>query len=302
MSRRANVANQGQPRPVRLIALDVDGTLLNPAGHVAPRTARAIREARARGIEVVICTGRPVFAGIKALAAELGLSVPAIVRNGKAIQDVATGEVLLFRALPAPVVSAALDAILAAGLPAMVEEGPRHSDTLYVAEGARTDPHTQSVLGHWARTEAVPQSVRYVPADSLYAVPEPTWLGASGTREATGRAYRAFQALDDVRPHWSGQEEPNRAFHVAGIEPAATSKAVALQLFAAERGISLQETMAVGDYFNDVEMLREAGWGVAMGHAPDAVKAAANAVVPDNTHDGAAIAIERYALGQTPPP
>ena len=143
--------------------------------------------------------------------------------------------------------------------------------------------------------------MRYVPAGSLYAVPEPTWLGASGTREATGRVYEAFLALPEVRPHWSGQEEPHRAFHVAGIEPAATSKAVALQLFAAERGISLAETMAVGDYFNDVEMLREVGWGVAMGHAPAAVKAVANALVPDNAHDGAAVAIERYALGEASP-
>ncbi len=210
----------------------------------------------------------------------------------------ATGEVLLFRALPAAIVTPALDAILAAGLAPMVEEGPRHSDTLYVAEEARSDPLAQAVLGHWSRTEAVPQSVRYLPADALYAVPEPTWLGAAGTREATGRVYEAFRALDEVRPHWSGQEEPERAFHVTGIEPAGISKAVALQLFAAERGISLQETMAVGDYFNDVDMLREVGWGVAMGHAPEAVKAVANVIVPDNAHDGAAVAIERYALGQ----
>jgi hydroxymethylpyrimidine pyrophosphatase-like HAD family hydrolase len=296
-----HVTGKRPPRPIRLIALDVDGTLLIPEGHVAPRTARAVREARARGIEVVICTGRPVFAGIKALATELGLSVPAIVRNGKSIQDVATGEVLLFRALAAPIVTPALDAILAAGLPPMVEEGPRHSDTLYVAEVARTDPLTQAVLGHWARSEAIAQSVRYVPADALYTVPEPTWLGAAGTRDATGRAYAAFLTLDEVRAHWSGQEEPDRTFHVTGIEPAGISKAVALQLFAAERGIALDETMAVGDYFNDVEMLREAGWGVAMGHAPDVVKAVANAIVPDNAHDGAAIAIERYALERDAP-
>jgi hypothetical protein len=78
--------------------------------------------------------------------------------------------------------------------------------------------------------------------------------------------------------------------------PLPTRKA-ALAEYAAERGIALAEVLAVGDFFNDVEMLREAGFGVAMGHAPDVVKAAANVVVPDNAQDGCAIALERYVLG-----
>ncbi|HEV8636818.1 MAG TPA: HAD hydrolase family protein [Chloroflexota bacterium] len=55
----------------------------------------------------------------------------------------------------------------------------------------------------------------------------------------------------------------------------------------------------MGDYLNDVEMLREVGWGVAMGQAPDVVRAAADAVTLDNAHDGCALAIERYVLGRS---
>src|SRR3954451_1341325 len=60
------------PAPYRLIALDVDGTLLNPAGHVSPRTRAAVREALARGVAVVICTGRVFSQGIRHLSEELG--------------------------------------------------------------------------------------------------------------------------------------------------------------------------------------------------------------------------------------
>jgi hydroxymethylpyrimidine pyrophosphatase-like HAD family hydrolase len=57
--------------------------------------------------------------------------------------------------------------------------------------------------------------------------------------------------------------------------------------------------LAVGDYLNDVEMLAEVGWGVAMGQAPDVLKRVAKAVVPDNLADGAAVALERYVLGRS---
>src|SRR5438046_2924094 len=93
-----------------LVALDVDGTLLNPEGHVSPRTAAAVRAVLERGVPVVLCTGRVFSAGIGQLGRELGLHLPAIVRNGGAVQDIATGKVLAQRALPPDAVRAALDA------------------------------------------------------------------------------------------------------------------------------------------------------------------------------------------------
>jgi hydroxymethylpyrimidine pyrophosphatase-like HAD family hydrolase len=288
------------PRPIRLIALDVDGTLVNPAGHIAPRTALAIRAARARGVEVIIATGRSFSEGIQALSAELELAgdVPAIVRNGSAIQDVATGEVLIYRVLPAEAVRLALDAALAGGTMPMIAEGPRHGEYLYTLHEARDNASARAVIAGWNRAD----TTRYVTAAELYAVPEPTWLGGCGSLDATGRLYETLSAVQGAQAYWSATGLPEavlaaRRHFVAGISPAGVSKAVGLQIFAAERGISLEETMAVGDYFNDVEMLREVGWGVVMGHAPDGVKAVADAIVPDNGHDGAAIAIERYVLG-----
>ncbi len=85
---------------------------------------------------------------------------------------------------------------------------------------------------------------------------------------------------------------------MTSVVPEGCTKAAALAEYAAGHGITLADVLAVGDFYNDVEILREAGLGVAMGQAPDVVKAAADAVVPDNAHDGCAIALERYALAR----
>ena len=281
----------------RLIALDVDGTLLNPQGHVSPRTARAIREAMARGVLVVVCTRRAFSSGVQQLARELGLSLPAIVRNGNAIQDTATGEVLMYRAIPAVAMQAALDTILEGETAPVVEQGPVHGEALFTLAERAGDPALVQVTREWARAG----HLRFVDAEALYAIPEPTWIGAYGTGEATRRVYQVLRGIAGVSTYWTG-ELIEREYHFTGVQPAESTKATALQLFAAERGIALSEVMAVGDYYNDVEMLREVGWGVAMGHAPDYVKGFADAVVPDNAHDGAAVAIERYVLaGETNP-
>jgi HAD superfamily hydrolase (TIGR01484 family) len=281
------------PAAIRLVALDIDGTTLNPQGHVSPPVARAIRAVLERGVLVVLCTGRSFALGVQGLGAELGLSLPAIVRNGTAVQDIRTGKVLTQHALAPHAVRAALDLMLAHGISPVVEEGPRHGDTLFTVPEAQCHPAVFYYVAEWQRT----MHLAHVPAAELYQVREPNWAGGCGHRRDTERVYHALCQLADVSAYWSGPWQTHDERHFAGVAPAGTSKAAALAAFAAERGISLDEVLAVGDYLNDVEMLREVGWGVAMGHAPEAVKAVADAVVPDNTHDGAAVALERYVLG-----
>jgi hydroxymethylpyrimidine pyrophosphatase-like HAD family hydrolase len=281
-----------------LIALDVDGTLLDPAGHVSPRTRAAVREALARGVAVVLCTGRVFSQGIRHLSEELGLSLPAIVRNGAAIQDTATGRVLFNRAIPAGAVRAALDVMLAGETVPVVEEGPGRGDELVTLRGATSNPAVRYFARTWLRQD----SFRFVAEGAeLYAVREPTFVCAFGTRERTEPVYRALGALPGTKLYWTGDGRFDRPLspehYCAGISPGDCSKATALAAFAAERGLGMEAVMAVGDFYNDVEMLAEAGLGVAMGHAPEGVRRVAKAVVPDNANDGAAVAIERYVLG-----
>jgi hydroxymethylpyrimidine pyrophosphatase-like HAD family hydrolase len=288
----------GAPLRYRLVALDIDGTLVTPQGHVAPRTARAVAQALARGALVVLCTGRHFSRGIRHLAAELGLSLPAIVRNGAAVQDLATGAVLAQRVLPPEALRRALDAMLGCaaggGTVPVVEEGPRYGERLFTLPQAQWNAAVPYFILDWQRSE----HLRFVAApEELYGVRDASWLGGCGTREAAQHVYDTLRDLAGASVLTTVSRAPEWDLHCTSVVPAGCSKASALAAFAAERGIALAEVLAVGDWYNDVEMLAEAGWGVAMGQAPDEVKAAADAVVPDNTHDGAAIAIERYLLG-----
>ncbi|HEU5317162.1 MAG TPA: Cof-type HAD-IIB family hydrolase [Chloroflexota bacterium] len=282
------------PRSIRLVALDIDGTLLTPEGHVSPRTARAIRAALDRGVLVLLCTGRIYSEGVRQLGEELGLSLPAIVRNGTAIQDLQTGAVLDRQPIPPGTLERGLDVLLPLGLSPVVEEGPGREDRLFTGP----EPDCHPAVFHFARLWKRFGHLRHLPtARDLYRVEDPNWLGACGTRDTTRAAAGALQQLPGVEVRWYGDGLGADDPHCTDVSPAGCSKASALARFADQHAVALSEAFAIGDFFNDVEMLQEVGWGVAMGHAPDAVKQAADAVTLDNAHDGCAVAIERYVLG-----
>ena len=289
-----SAASPPDPYSIRLVALDIDGTLLGPDGHVSPRTAAAIRALLDRGVLAVLCTGRIFAEGVQRLAGELGLSLPAIVRNGTAVQDLQTGAVLDRHPIPPGTLERGLGIMLPMGLSPVIEEGPLKEDRLFTLPAAECHP----AVFHFARVWKRIHHIRHVRAPrDLYAVDDPNWLGACGSREDTKAAADALQRLPGITVRWYGDWLAEGDPHCTDISPAGCSKASALARFAAQRGIALAETFAIGDFFNDIEMLQEVGWGVAMGHAPDPVKDAADAVTLDNAHDGCALALERYVLG-----
>jgi hydroxymethylpyrimidine pyrophosphatase-like HAD family hydrolase len=277
------------------VALDIDGTLLTPAGHVAPRTAAAVREALARGVLVVLCTGREYAHGVHRLASELRLHLPAIVRNGAAVQDLADGRVLAQERLPPGALARALAVIEGAGATPLVLEGPATGDAIRTPPRERCHP----AVAFYERLFAQESTFRpgAAPAD-LAAMADTTWVAGAGDSGAARAVYEGLRRLPGVAAKWTGADAEGevREFEL-GIARPPCSKATALAAFAARHGIGLHQVLAVGDYHNDVEMLREVGWGVAMGQAPEAVKAAADAVTLDNAHDGCAVALERYLLG-----
>ena len=280
------------PGGIRALSLDIDGTLLTPGGRITARTVRAVRAALARGVLVVLCTGRE-YSGVGDLARELRLDLPAIVRNGAAVQELADGRVLAQRRLPEGTVGRAIALLLDQGATPMLMQGPAAGDDVCTLPPARCTAAVDFYERLWWR------SVRYrrVPSvEALAAMTDTTWIGGAGGHAVAFAAYEALGALPGVRRIWTGQDGRVREFAYAAVTPPC-SKATALEEFAARQGIGMHEIMAVGDYLNDVEMLRDAGWGVAMGQAPAAVRAVADAITLDNDNDGCALAIERYLLG-----
>ena len=254
----------------RLLALDVDGTLLRSDNTLSAANAAAIAAARARGWEVVLATGKPPWA-IASLAKRLGLPGPHVVANGAALWTPGGGTRLLEEIAPADV-RTALGAAEARGT-ARAVSGPRG---VFCQPGWGAD----AVAG---ALRAVGEDRPSVVADAM-AAEDRYWkvITIAEAREGdppvpmlpTGRWVRTGPSFYEV-------------------VPARATKATALDVVCEGCGVSPAAVAAFGDSGNDVEMLGWAGLGVAMAHAPAPVRAAADVVAPDNDEDGVAAMVER---------
>lgn len=264
--------------PYRLIAVDLDDTLLHSGNGVSARTVCAITECARRGITVTIATGR-MFRSAQAIASTLNLDVPIIAYNGGMIRSSISGKTLLHRPIEEPLAREVLELFRNRGwyLQTYID------DVLYVAERNDRAKGYENLAG----VTAVPVGTDLYtqggcPTKMLAIEPPDTILQIrSELKERYGD--RLFIAIS--KPHF---------LEIANPE---VDKGRALAFLAAHLGIPRNEVMAIGDSENDLAMLRWAGLGVAMGTASAHIREEADAVTAGCDEDGAALAIERYALG-----
>ena len=267
---------------IRLIALDVDGTLLAPGGKLNPDTVAAIGEAREKGVRVVLCTGRsaPETAWFAQLA---GCDKKAVCLGGGAITDIETFRHLRQWDLPWEAGVEALERVEPLPLSLMVFSGEINlmdpaSDRYFMEHYPYDCYHDHKTvvenLGQWFRETKNPIT-------KIYGVGDPALFP---------KFLPELERLPGVALTSSGKDN----FEVM---PQGVDKGTALGVLAEEWGISLQETAAVGDSDNDLAMLGAVGWPVAMGNASAEVKALAKWVTASNREDGVAKAV-RYLLNQ----
>lgn len=256
----------------RLVALDVDGTLLDPATQTVSDVVRsAVRRAVDAGAQVVVATGRSVL-GTAPILDELGLtSGVALCSNGAVVADAATREVLSVQTFdPAPVV-----AELTTRLPG--------------ASFAVEQIGTGSLVTSKFREHQLHGPQQLASLDELAAEPVPRLIASWDEHDPA----EVLAVLD-------GAALPGCTFTIDHYEPWVTvtpegvSKGSALEKLRAELGVPSSDTLAVGDGDNDVEMLRWAAHGVAMGQGPEVVREAADEVAPPVSADGAALVLDRF--------
>ncbi|WP_392424932.1 HAD family hydrolase [Barrientosiimonas humi] len=256
-----------------LIALDIDGTTIDHDGHLADRVRRAVRAVVDAGHHVVLSTGRTVM-GTLPIAEQLGLTTGfAICSNGAVTitldPDAPEGYRLL-RAVtfdPAPVLER-LRGVVPDGVVAVEQIGVGHKVNAPFPDGELMGD--QQVVD-WAELAADPVTrvtFRSPGSSAEEFVELVERLGLHGVNYAVG--YTAW--LD--------------------INPEGVSKGTALEQVREELDVDPQRTLAVGDQRNDLEMLRWAARGVAMGQAPDEVVAAADEVTAPVEQDGLALVLE----------
>ena len=274
----------------RLLALDIDGTLLDPYGALTDGVREAVAAARQAGLEIVLCTGRR-FRTALPIAQALELSGPIVVNNGALVKDLASGRTLHHRYLSMEVYPEVLALARSVGPPLVyVDAYPEPADFL-TERSQEAHPFQREYLrDHGAHCRVVDDLAREGRDDVIM-----TSLMADATSLDALRV-RAQAALGP-RIHTHTLQNKNYQGVILEFLSPASGKWAALAQVAQLAGIASDAIAAIGDDSNDVEMLKRAGFGIAMGNAVDDAKAVAGFVARSNAEGGAVEAIERVLLG-----
>ena len=263
--------------PIRLIALDMDGTLLDPQSRLTERTIKALRAAGEKGAGIVLASGRMPCA-LRGFVSTLNITAPLIAYNGALIADSRTEE---------PMASFPVEAALAREIAAACEELNLHiqayrGDAFCCERDNVFARDYQAFLDGPVRMEAVGRKLS-------------EWLDFDTPKLlAIDMVERISELLPILRECFAGRVKvaTSQPRFIEFVSPKA-GKAVALERLSELTGIAREDIAAFGDGLNDLDMIEWAGRGYAMANAPEAVRAKADAIAPSNAEDGVAQVVEQ---------
>jgi Cof subfamily protein (haloacid dehalogenase superfamily) len=278
---------------IRLIGIDVDGTLLDSEGHMPARNCEAIRTAVDRGIHVALVTGRS-YPFARPVATVLPPSVSLIVSNG-AVERTMDGGTLARRLLDRDVARQVLDQT----------RGYRDAAALIFDRDAERQVIFETMdwehpgrQKYWSRNHAHIEKAAPL-EDAL--IEDPIQVMFNGSVSSMRELIEELRARQAVKPGdfaLSVTEYKHRDFTLVDITSSEATKGRALSWRAAQLGLSRDEVMAIGDNFNDLEMLEFAGRPVVMGNAVAELKTRGWHVTASQDDAGVADAIERFVLNE----
>jgi len=261
----------------RLIALDLDGTLLGSDHRISPRSRQALARAQSEGIHVTLASGRS-YKSMQPWVRELNIVEPVISYQGSQVTDPRTDTVSYRRVLAPDIVSEATQFARSRGLSITI-----YSDDVIYVENKR---HSDAFYDRWFGLpwRLVPDLVDAQP-------PTPIKFIIIGSGDELDRIEpeakeRFGQRIEVLRSH---------EYFLEGLGKGVT-KGSALAWVANRLGIAQAETLAFGDAGNDVAMLRWAGLGVAMSNGSPEAKAAADMIAPSVDEDGVSQVISRLCF------
>lgn len=273
--------------PIKLIALDLDGTLLGTDSKVHEPERETIQKARQAGVQTVVCTGRSTLDASPHAEAAGGIDW-LITENGARIVS-ASGETIYYHAMT----SEHIDRLL----------------TLCEKHGVEPSFYGQNTIWYGAKCLAflteMSRIIGKMPVDmsdfTYISTPE-EWRALSNEIIFKAIVYGDKRDLDawltDMQQSGMFEAEPSVFCNLKNVEINAkgTDKGTALMYLAKHLGLTAEQVMACGDSDNDRTMLQKAGLGVAMGNAPEHIQAISDVTTETNANHGVSVAIEKYVL------
>jgi hypothetical protein len=271
----------------RLIAIDIDGTLLDSRSQLRPAVRAALERALAAGVHVVLCTGRRYRTALP-VAQDAGLALPVVCHSGALVKDTAAHRTLVAHPLPSATLARLLDALDELRLTPFAYTDTFESGVdFYVARGSPLTLYHEDYLAKNEGCYRVVDSLRRDVPEAIIQMC--TFAEAEVLPEA--RREIAARLGDAVTIHLLSS--PFYIGRFLEFQAGTASKWDAVLALARGWGIPVGDIVAIGDNENDIAMLRGAGLGVAMGNADYAVKSAAHVVTATNDEDGVARVIEK---------
>ena len=271
---------------IRLVALDLDGTLLDPYGKLTPAVRAAVaRVAQRSELRIALCTGRR-FRTALPHAQALGLSGAIIVNNGALVKDLASGETVQHAYLPAEAFDEVVDHVRSLGSPLVYVDTYHDGVDILTERADRAHPFQREYVDDQGQVVTVVDDVAQTGRERVIMIS--TMADAESLDALRRRARERF--ADRIQTH--SLINKNYQGQILEFLSPAAGKWPALERLAASWGIAASEIAAVGDDTNDAELLRNVGLGIAMGNALPEVRAAARVVVRSNAEGGAVEALE----------
>ncbi|MGZ9583563.1 Cof-type HAD-IIB family hydrolase [Paenibacillus marinisediminis] len=265
----------------KLIAIDVDDTLITDEKVVTEGTKRALEQAIAQGTHVTLATGR-MYASARKIAMQTGLNVPLITYQGSLIKNIMDGEVLYECAVPDSAARKLLQYCEEIGLHLQLYI----NDELYARED---NEQLQGYVG----LNNIPYKIE-PDLDKLLATPSTKMLMID-TPERLDELTPAIRELLGPEVHIT-KSKP----HFLEVTHRDGTKGNALRFLAKHFGCSLEETIGIGDSWNDHDLIETAGLGVAMANAVPSLKETADYVTLSNNEEGVRHVIEKFVLQSNP--
>ena len=263
----------------KLVAADMDGTLLTDDKTITPRTAESIRRVAEAGVQFCLSTGRPL-GGVRRYLEQLGLTTPTITYNGAVIIDPATGRYIYEQGLEAD----AAREIWALG---------HDFDTTIIVwskERLLVNRIDDRVEKYKVISGIEPVVIEDFDAIAHEGITKILW-------------YDEIERINELQPMLANSL--HCPVNYATSNPRfleffdhQVSKAAALERLGQHLGVAREEMIAIGDGYNDIPMLTYAGLGVAMGNAPEEIKALCGHVTVSNEEDGVALVLEKFCMKQ----
>lgn len=288
----------------KLVAIDLDGTLLNSYGEVSSENKEKIQKAMKRGTEVVLASGRPIMS-VKNLANEIGCNHYMICGNGAITYDIQKEEILYNRFLEKAKVLQIIK---------ICEENSIFYN-VYTKDTILTKYLNYNILFYHQENASKPEekkthiTIMQNIEEYIQNRAEEDYLKITicdNDKVVFGSIIRKLRTIKNVDvldvAHMSrkmikdGTENVSMEYYYTEITNTNVDKWQAIKSLAETLNIKQEEVMTIGDNMNDAEMVKEAGLGIMMGNSAPYIKEMADIVVADNDHDGVAEAIQTYIL------